>query len=394
MHLEGVWTLPDSGVLRWLVAGEPLIERAERPTCHRKSWPAFADGRFRPKAAPAVGARRFSRLGCTSTCWATQPTIRSNCTKGQPVIRRTVNKSHIRVRGPGFKRVRDDMTLVIAGMKDNETAFFCADSTISSNGRTLLGGFRKIYSIPVITWQPYFIGETFKDYLQEHTSTQCVIAFSGNTLTAQHLLNSITSHLSKLRLSWCSTKASYVILRHCDARNELFKDGHLWDESMFLGSDFQGLLTCGLIFDIILYSVNEAISSARKYKLDQDGYNSLTTAFIAAAYDPARRQAKLARFDMKSEISEDGYLKPVFELTHLSNQDVSQIGDSHLIGEQDEIRRISERDGVSIDHASFKHLLEKIDSSLDEGRRSVDYPAVMKHFKSGELSVVRRVKSR
>ncbi len=59
------------------------------------------------------------------------------------------------------------MTLVIAGMKDNETAFFCADSTIFSNGRTLLGGFRKIYSIPVITWQPYFVGETFKDYLRK-----------------------------------------------------------------------------------------------------------------------------------------------------------------------------------------------------------------------------------
>nr|WP_162486441.1 hypothetical protein [Stenotrophomonas acidaminiphila] len=279
-------------------------------------------------------------------------------------------------------------------MKDNETAFFCADSTISSNGRTLLSGFRKIYSIPVTTWRPYFIGETFKDYLHEHTSTHCVIAFSGNTLTAQHLLNSITSHLSQLRLSWCSITASYAILRHCDTTNELFRPGCQWDESMFLERDFRGLLTCNLVFDIILYCVNEAISSARKYKLDENGYNSLATAFIAAAYDPEKRETKLARFDMKSHRDDDGYLNPVFELTHLSDQEVSQIGDSHLIDNQDEIRRISEQDGISIDHASFRHLLEKINSSLDEGRRAVDYPALMKHFVSGQLSVVTHVKSR
>jgi len=281
------------------------------------------------------------------------------------------------------------MTLVIAGLKDRETAFFCADSTISANGRTLLSGFRKIYPIPVITWQPYFIGETFKDYQDKHISTHCTIAFSGNTLTAQHLLNSITSHLSQLRLSWCSKRSSYVILRHCDPTNELLKDGYEWDESMFSTRDFCGLLTCDLIFDVILYSVNEAIYSARKYKLDEDGYRSLVTAFVAAAYDPEKGETKLARFDMENEETEIGYLNPIFRLTPLREKDITQIGDPSLIDEQEKIHSISEEQGMSIDCASFKHLLKKIDSSLDQGKRVVDYPAVLKHFKSGQLSVVK-----
>lgn len=284
------------------------------------------------------------------------------------------------------------MTLVLAGLIDRETAFFCADSTISANRKTLLSGFRKIYSVPVKVWEPCFIGDVFNGYQHVHTSTSCAVAFSGGTLTAQHLLNSISSHLSQLRISWCSSAMSYVMKRHCDSSNELLNPRLTWSHDMFALNNLNGIFGCDIVFETILYSINEAIRSARKYKIDEDGYRALKTSFIAAAYDPAGRETKLARFDFVSQQGADGYLTPRFLMVPVPAGEVALIGESRLVQEFARDRRAAS-DGHMDDMTAFNYLLKKIDEAIDSGIPVVDYPAVLKHFKSGRLEVVKNVES-
>lgn len=93
------------------------------------------------------------------------------------------------------------------GMRQ-EGLFAIADSIItthSSNGHSpLLSGFKKIKEIPVKLWQPYFIGENFKSYNSVFAQFDCFVAFAGSTLTAQHAIDSISNHLSTLRIDYQS----------------------------------------------------------------------------------------------------------------------------------------------------------------------------------------------
>lgn len=286
------------------------------------------------------------------------------------------------------------MTLVIAGLSDDRTAFFCADSTISANGRTLLSGFRKIYPVTVTVWRPSFNGEYFHGYKEEYESSSCVIAFSGNTLTAQHLLNSISSHLSSLRISWSSKERAYVLLRHCDRSNELFRKGMAWSEEMFLTADFRDLLTCQAIFAVILYSVNEALASARKYKFDPQGFASLRTAFLAAAHEPASGVTRIAQYDFDEVTDVEGLLRPIFRMSVLERDDIALIGEKSIVAHKPVLRRRIDSSGESAAKVSFEFLCEKISESLAKGAAVVDYPAVLKQFCRGELSTIQKIPQR
>ena len=102
------------------------------------------------------------------------------------------------------------MTLVIAGhdiRKDSSrpgskssTAglFVTADSTITDGRQTLLGGFKKVYEVPIKVHSPTITGGQFRGYHAVRLATTCFIAFAGSTINAQHILNGVTNHLSKL----------------------------------------------------------------------------------------------------------------------------------------------------------------------------------------------------
>lgn len=278
------------------------------------------------------------------------------------------------------------MTLVIAGLLDDTTCFFCADSTISSGRKTLLSGFRKIYSIPVATWEPAFIGEHFNGYHHQVETTNAAVAFAGNTLTAQHLLNTISSHLAQLRISWSHAQERSVLLRHCDRSNPLHDARRAWSEDMFGPGDLQGLLTCDVVFDTVLYSANEAVASAKKYKLDATDFASLQTSLLVAAFDPHRRKTRLARFHLGTRLEPDG-LAPYFEVSEVPYGELGLIGEKELVQGQHDIRRLADAERISLDAASLRYLTRMIDDWTQKDRRAIDYPAVLKMFESGSLRV-------
>src|SRR5690606_11769489 len=132
------------------------------------------------------------------------------------------------------------MTLVIAGhnlekkysyasawtndeVKLNQSGLFVAtDSAITkplSHGyKTLLGGFKKTYSIPIKIFEPYFLGEYFHSYINPCYDGLCFIAIAWSTLTAQHVMNSITEHLGNLLVTHVRDQfglGKYTVIRHC-----------------------------------------------------------------------------------------------------------------------------------------------------------------------------------
>jgi hypothetical protein len=109
------------------------------------------------------------------------------------------------------------MSLVIAGYdyemlwdsKMDDGIFAIADSAITSHqgGKTILNGFRKVYELEAKVWKPNFTPDGyFRNYLDIYTTSPFIVGFAGSTLTAQHILNTITGHLEKLKISYIERK--------------------------------------------------------------------------------------------------------------------------------------------------------------------------------------------
>ena len=133
------------------------------------------------------------------------------------------------------------MTLVVVGYRQNgfrwnakkseesvpdrrSGIFLIADSLISTETRSgrepLVSGFKKIIEVPINVWQPHFIGELFQGYIKVFQTHKCLIAFAGSTLTAQHIVNSITNHLSELRIDYeKGTEFKCVVRKSCEPNN-------------------------------------------------------------------------------------------------------------------------------------------------------------------------------
>lgn len=194
--------------------------------------------------------------------------------------------------------------------------FVVADSAITSHagGRTLLNGFRKVHSIEAKLWKPYFMPDgSFRDYLEVYETRNLFIAFAGSTLTAQHIINSITEHLSNLRISYerenGDGEIKYNVIRHCQ-KNPLTSGSFpsYWDNDTFLSRDFQWLLTGEVIASTIEYSMNDALRSAGKYKLSLQEFNAMHTEIVAGVWCPASKRHELHVYRMLSKAGDDGVL--------------------------------------------------------------------------------------
>ncbi|CRN04620.1 hypothetical protein ABFV43_11190 [Pseudomonas fulva] len=248
------------------------------------------------------------------------------------------------------------MTLIIAGYQhaksfdysqygDNDDSthipemeedgiFIAADSAITnhSTGRTILNGFRKTHQIDVKLWKPYFMPDgSFRDYKEVFETNNVAISFAGSTLTAQHIMNSITTHLQNLRISFKRHEIDgsivYTAIRHCQANPlDSPKELSYWDDDTFLNRDFEGLLTGELIADTIEYSMNEALMSASKYKLDMEEFKAMHTEIVAGVWCPVKKRHELYVYRMDSKRGEDGVLVPFTEKSLIPTNEVAVLG--------------------------------------------------------------------
>ena len=279
------------------------------------------------------------------------------------------------------------MTLIIAGFTDSRRLFFASDSTISDGNRTLLNGFQKVYEVPVIVHEPYFIVNHFQRYLPSRKHTHCAIAFAGSTLTAQHVLNSITSELGSLFFGQDAV-GKYGILRR-DEYNELIKQSRvqLWAEDMFLPEDMTGLLTGKVIADAVAHAVQKAVESARRYAIDEQGFKKLENQYAVGTYSPDSDEVSLYEIDVVRSVSEDGMLVPLVKIKEVCQSEISVLGlRERFKTEAETALHQAHQQAETSASALFRFLNSAIERIWTEGSRVIDRPAYLYEFSATGLT--------
>lgn len=282
--------------------------------------------------------------------------------------------------------------------------FAVADSLITSNdgetSRPLLSGLRKIHSIPIKLWKPYFVDGVFRDYFEVHFESECFVAFAGSTLTATHALDVIAEHLSKLRISYDSktqneVESKYVVRRDCqyiELRDA--KRYTEWDDDMFLPSDFNGLLTADYLADVIEHSINVALKSAKKYRISEKAFKQMGTDFLAGIQCPATGQYRLFTFRMRCKINDEHMMEVFASRQEISDEEVAVLG---MRNEFETRAQSAYKDALSAGTSTGAMLFNFLNVAIDEVTATedvlIDRPAIHKLLENGTLSKVDFMKS-
>lgn len=260
--------------------------------------------------------------------------------------------------------------------------FAIADSAITTlhGGRTLLNGFRKVYEMEAKLWKPFFMPNgSFRGYSEIYERREIFVGFAGNTLTAQHILNSISEHLGNLRVSYSRENSrdpiKYEVIRHCQANSLISAEASYWDDDTFTDRDFEGLLTGSVIANFVEYSINNALRSASSYKLSMEEFQSMYTDLICGLWCPYKRRHELYLFRMMSKKGEDGVLFAYTERQLVKEDKIAVLGMRNRF-------EISAQNKFSEALSTFKKpssemyrfLEECIDEVQNDGYKEIDRP--------------------
>ncbi len=277
--------------------------------------------------------------------------------------------------GDASTSTQDKTKMEICGL------FVVADSAITSRegGRTLISGFKKVYCIKANLWKPYFMPDgSFKDYLEIHEQREVFVAFAGSTLTAQHIINSITAHLENLRISFGrhgDGSIYYNVIRHCQKNPLITDEMSYWGDDAFISRDFEGLLTGEIISKTTEYSINEALLSAGRYKLSMTEFQAMRTDLVLGVWCPYRKRYELHLYRMLQKPGSDGVLIAYTEGKLLEPKEIAVLGmcNQFEVGAQAEYEE-SIRCNLSPSTALNQFLKESIDKVQESGSKEIDHP--------------------
>lgn len=260
--------------------------------------------------------------------------------------------------------------------------FAIADSAITTHqgGRTLLNGFRKVYEMEAKLWKPDFMPDgLFRDYLDICESRKFFVGFAGSTLTAQHILNSISEHLGKLRISCIRENTNgplkYEVIRHCQANPLVSPIITYWGDDTFTDRDFKGLLTGEVIANFVEYSINNALFSASKYKLSMEEFQAMRTDLVCGVWCPYARRHELYQFTMESKRGDDGTLFGYTEKRLAGENEVVVLGMNNKYGASAQ-EKFNNALSSFIRPAGemYKFLEECIEEVRAQGSKEIDRP--------------------
>ena len=249
------------------------------------------------------------------------------------------------------------MTLVVAGYKQNgyagktdgeqdytpnrqSGAFVIADSMISNviQGRRkpLVSGFKKIKEVHVKVWQPHLVGELFQGYKQVFQEHRCLIAFAGSTLTAQHVVDTISGHLSQLRIDYVEGNDFRCVIRKSCDNNNLSNNGigGCYDDDIFIPErDYQDLLTADYISEVVEHSINKGFESKMKHVLDKTSLIGMSTNIILVVDCPVTRIAHIYKYKFQYKCLPEGGVKAYCEKEFIEAGNIAVIGMEATYGE-------------------------------------------------------------
>jgi hypothetical protein len=276
--------------------------------------------------------------------------------------------------------------------------FAVADSLITTPGvrnpKPLLAGLRKIHPIPVTVWKPYIVNGLFRDYLEIESglSTTCFVAFAGSTLTASHAMNSITEHLSSLRITHVypngpHNAARYAVRKNCEYLDIRDAKGYIEiADDMYLPNDFEGILSAQNIADVIEHSINTAFESGKKYRLDEISFRQMGTDFVAGIECPATKQYRLFAYRIKSRTNVDGLLEVYTKQEEIFDNEVVVLGMTKEFNQRaQDAYQEALKQGKSTGKALFEFLNTAIDEVAETDDVLIDRPAVLKILKDRTL---------
>lgn len=273
--------------------------------------------------------------------------------------------------------------------------FAIADSAITTfqGGKTLLTGFRKIYDFEAKLWKPSFSpAGDFAGYSYIYSKCPYLIGFAGNTLVAQHILNSITGHLEHLKISCVerdlpsADEIQYSINLPCE-KNILVSPSipTQWGDDTFMNKDFVDLLTAEYISDAIEHSINHALSSARQHRLDQNEFNQMYTDIFCGVFCPKEHEHQIYIYRMKTKM-EDGILIPYTEKKLLNKDSLGVLGmRNEFESEANTLFRQSVEDDQSPSETLEEYMNTCIGQVLDRGSFEINKPIISKKLDTGRI---------
>lgn len=281
------------------------------------------------------------------------------------------------------------MTLVVAGF-DGDEVFFIGDSAITSGNHTLLSGFKKIYAVPIIVHTPYFVRE-FKRYIPFSSyKAESVVALAGSTLIAQHILNTINEHLTKVRVnySYNAGEIKYSLIRHCDSKNNRFyQGGCIWDTSELSYDEVLSAIQVNDLKGIIEYSIGEAVRSASKHILGEDDWQRVkNNEYLFSLSCLHTKENFLYRVEFEEGAQDDGTVKAIPKVDEVPKGQLGIIGlkrfNKELSEKYNEL--VETQSNISLEMLNYFEQI--IDSCNQQGYHGVSKPIIYKRFSNAKLN--------
>jgi len=297
------------------------------------------------------------------------------------------------------------MTLVIAGhniRKDSSHPgfkgsaaglFVTADSTITTGRQTLLSGFKKVYEVPIKVYAPSIVGGQFRGYHAVKLETSCFIAFAGSTLTAQHILNGLTNHLSALRYAHAGAgqlvPGTYQILMDCQS-NSLNNSGTWWDDDMFLDRDMENLLSGEIVARTMLHVLRVSLGSAKEHKIDQAGWETLLTQYVVGTYCEVERCHKLYTFKPRFQWEHQRIVGIEIDQEEVRPGELAVLGMTSFEQRAKVVYSTAFEAGQDVRKVMHDFLNLAIDEVRAKGSLEIDRPSILRSFQQGKLFELQR----
>jgi len=275
--------------------------------------------------------------------------------------------------------------------------FTIADSAITTSDgtKTLLTGFRKVYDMKAKLYKPNFAPNgSFRSYSYIHAELPFIVGFAGSTLVAQHVLNSISGHLENLEISFKEKNnfepIQYKINLPCE--KNILKNPPIyteWDETTFLDSDFENLLSGEYISNAIEHSINHALKSARKHRLSEEEFNQMYTDIFCGFYCPLSSEHQIYIYRMKSKL-EDDIFEVYTEKEKLTKYDIAVLGMRNRF--EAKVKKVFSEEFEKNDPNVTQVLIDLMDDCITEvladGSYEINRPIVYKSLDRGRIKKV------
>ena len=149
-----------------------------------------------------------------------------------------------------------------------------------------------------------------------------------------------------------------------------------------------GLFSGDLAAEVVEYSIMEALSSARKYKLDQGAMNSLRSEYALGVYCPVTKSHRLYTFRMKFVEDAEGLYQVKVTRDEIPSDRVAVLG---LAGKEVEAQAVFDtaaNHGENPASAMFNFVNQVIDEQKLRGDSTVDRPSFLFGFDGDNLTLL------